>query len=389
VTAHARLSPSRAHRWRACPGSPAFEAQFPDQTSPYAFAGNVAHATAAYWLGRLLRGEPVDFGRTPVVDVGGMMARPTAEQAEWVQAYIERTLPFEWAVVEQRFDLRHISPGMFGTADFASYYDGVVTVRDLKTGRGVRVDAGTPDEPNPQGLLYAAGVVNWALMLGERVEAVNIVIDQPPLDHVSSVVLPVSEFFVHQARLIGDALKATEPNAPLVAGDHCQFCKASASCPALKAKAVSLLEAAPVSPTAATSEELASVMVQATMVRTWLNDVEAEIKRRLSQSVRVPGWKLVAGRKTRAWNENAIGVWVEAQDDSHFRQACYTAPALLSPAQLEKVCKSFDETFPAEAVIYKESGPSLAPESDKRPAITGNVGLLSANADNDDNEEMV
>jgi hypothetical protein len=47
---HAKLSPSGAHRWMACPGSVTLEADFPDTSSAYAREGTAAHELAAMVL---------------------------------------------------------------------------------------------------------------------------------------------------------------------------------------------------------------------------------------------------------------------------------------------------------------------------------------------------
>lgn len=44
ASTHAYLSASSAHRWLNCTAAPAFEANFPNETSPYAEEGTLAHA---------------------------------------------------------------------------------------------------------------------------------------------------------------------------------------------------------------------------------------------------------------------------------------------------------------------------------------------------------
>ena len=44
--AHAVLSPSAAARWLKCPASVAMTASMPEETSPYALEGSIAHAVA-------------------------------------------------------------------------------------------------------------------------------------------------------------------------------------------------------------------------------------------------------------------------------------------------------------------------------------------------------
>ena len=52
--AHAILSPSAAARWLKCPASVAMTASMPEETSPYALEGSIAHAVAE----SVVTGEP-------------------------------------------------------------------------------------------------------------------------------------------------------------------------------------------------------------------------------------------------------------------------------------------------------------------------------------------
>src|SRR5690606_25215669 len=52
--AHAVLSASGAHRWNECPPSARLEEQFPDESSPYAEEGTIAHALAEVRLRQAL-----------------------------------------------------------------------------------------------------------------------------------------------------------------------------------------------------------------------------------------------------------------------------------------------------------------------------------------------
>ena len=58
MSAHARLSPSGAHRWMRCPGSVALEAPFPDNSNRYSAEGTLAHDLAAHRVPRILEPEP-------------------------------------------------------------------------------------------------------------------------------------------------------------------------------------------------------------------------------------------------------------------------------------------------------------------------------------------
>lgn len=84
----------------------------------------------------------------------------------------------------------------------------------------------------------------------------------------------------------------------------------------------------------------------------------------------VKGWKAVEGRSTRCWNGDTDAVIqrlaaLNYPEDIAFERKMLTAP------QLEKVIGKTDFTNNFSDLVIKTKGkPTLAPESDKRPAYT-------------------
>lgn len=121
---------------------------------------------------------------------------------------------------------------MFGTNDASVVllFDHV-SVFDYKHGQGIVVEV----EDNEQELYYALGCakeLDWAF------ETLDLVIVQPRARHAdgrvrrwSTTKAYLKEF---EGRLRTAAIATEEPDAPLVAGDHCKFCKAAAVCPAMR-----------------------------------------------------------------------------------------------------------------------------------------------------------
>ena len=157
--AHARLSPSGAKKWFACPGSLTMEAPFPNKSSTHSDDGTAMHDVAARCLTQHERaskyiGEwiPVDKGRK--VQFDEEMADLTQDYVDYVRTKaIGHTL-----LVEQRlFFSKFVGmPDQFGTADsvIVNWPQGCVEVDDLKTGhRGVEC------EDNPQLMTYGVAVI--------------------------------------------------------------------------------------------------------------------------------------------------------------------------------------------------------------------------------------
>ena len=106
--AHAKLSPSGAHRWMACPGSVGLEAAFPDQSSAYAAEGTLAHTLASEHLDGSGLHPSQRIGE--VYEVDGFTFTVDAAMADYVDNYCR--LVREYAdggllLVEQRVPIAH------------------------------------------------------------------------------------------------------------------------------------------------------------------------------------------------------------------------------------------------------------------------------------------
>jgi hypothetical protein len=89
----------------------------------------------------------------------------------------------------------------------------------------------------------------------------------------------------------------------------------------------------------------------------------------LEQGQPVRGWKLVNGRQMRSWENEDKAVRYFAKVG--LPAADRFVKKLISPAQAEKVLKAarLPAELPAHLVRKESSGTTLAPESDKRPAV--------------------
>lgn len=384
MTEHAKLSPSSAHQWMACPGSVKAQEGLPDTAGAGAFEGTVAHRLneLCYVVPGGHRDPFIYVGETSLVD--GVPASVTDEMArhteDWL-AYID-TLATPNAVVltEQRLALDPWAPGQFGTADAVVFAPGVAHIVDYKFGfRAVNA------EGNAQLMLYALGAIEEYGAIYEF-DTVVLHIVQPRAaggspDPYSTTVDELRAFGAEVQRAAELALSDGAPRVP--GAIQCQWCKAASSCPALRDTIFDVLEAQMPGLTSTDTSSRKAVKALAlrddlapedwpkgleavAMAKILGAAIESEMLDHMRNGGSVPGYKLVEARTNRRWKSEPEAVrWL--QDNGYEDEKIL---AIRSPAQIEKVVEK-DHRGDINALVEKPPGsPVFAKVSDKRPAIS-------------------
>jgi len=366
---HSKFSPSSAHRWLTCTASIELEAQIPDEAEkPAADWGTYCHYIAERTL--LHQAKPEDFlGKKKygqmcdqeMVDCANDYLGAVDNLMTDMDGYTERV---EAKVTLDDWGL----PEVYGTADhIIDEHFGTLTVVDLKAGSGVIVSP----EDNPQAMIYALGAAGRGL---SSYTDIRIIIIQPRGRQGDIV----KEWTVNPS-VLADWLEDTlRPAVASISGgntvfspseSNCKFCEAAGQCRALAEHNMKNAQEI-FSPVAKdtldvdslSNDEVAAILPKLPLLSKWMRAVEARAAGELAKGHNVEGYKLVNGRKSRFWEseEEAIKFLESVGIDPYVKK-------VISPAQAEKN-KEIKKDL--KAFIGSRAGkPSMAPLSDKRPAI--------------------
>lgn len=394
---HAKLSPSSAERWIACPGSVALieraatEGIDVDRETVYAGEGTLAHTVAEIKAGAA-------YGLLPetVAQARLRVAKKDAEANGWdfeemlehARDYVSRidalTDGRENAqlLTEQRVNTGIV--GCWGTADAAVIgTDGVLDVVDYKYGVGVLV---SPVE-NPQEMLYALGVLDMIAYLDEIV-TVRLHIHQPRARTGATF----SSWEISADELRAWREEVARPQAALaLSGDGylaasekgCRWCPIAGQC---RTRMEYVTKRSFGDPDLLTPEELGEVHGQLDDIDAWTKSVrETSLRLAYDQGVQIPGWKVVrSGGRRQIQDEKKF---ISRLRRAGFGSRQTTKAKLLTLGELEKLVggKRVLNELAGPTITMSEGRESLVPTDDARPGVTA-AAEAAAVFNNDESE---
>lgn len=362
---HALLGASSSARWLVCTPSARLEAMFPDEQSPYAAEGTIAHDLAESILRHKLEGKKapkLDDYSTEMIEAVNRYVDICEEKVNESRA---RSSDAE-AMIEARLDFSRWVPDGFGTGDMVIVADGILEVIDLKYGKGVPVSA----IENTQMRLYALGAYDINEFLYD-IKSVRMTIVQPRLDSISTDEMALEELLDWGEEIKPIAQRAFRGEGECTPCDYCNFCKARHTCRALAdtcltafykdgGKLNQLL----------TDSEVSDILAMKDLITKWIKGVyDFAYEKALSGEKQWPGYKLVEGTSRRTITDPEAAART-LLDNGYKEEDIFKPRELEGITNLQKVLGKKGVTEYLEAYIDKPEGkPTLVPDSDKRPAI--------------------
>ena len=363
---HARLSPSNL-RWPVCAGSVREEAHYVDIAGEAAIEGTGDHLLletcvvegkpASHYIGRIIGANHEDC------PAGWMIHADRCDRVQLCLDYVATRVQqlHDKGYKVEVYAERRVDPGKligrddwYGTADITIVGRGApvafpgrdpVEVIDYKGGRGwVSPDCTQLDS-------YAIGSMGQEPPDPDPDVIMQTIVQPRTTPSIRSIQRTRAEL-AGRVKDLGIAARATDdPNAPLVPGKHCTWCKANPKrgghCTAAGEEAMTELTQAVQSdvaqtlqdlvadPTQLTEDRLAEIANARAVLTSVFDRVDAEIVSRLEHGMSVPGWAMKPGRATRKWAHDEETI-ANALKSRKFTKADTYPAKLISPAQALK-----------------------------------------------------
>ena len=271
-----------------------------------------------------------------------------------------------------------ISDDMGGSIDFIgrSADKKTVTIVDYKFGY-VNVEV----VENAQAQFYALAAAtdpstsDW---FGPDLETIVLAIIQPNDngEDLQTWETNLNQIDAFETEYLNAVEKTENPEALANSGPACKFCPAEAICPVKTGEAMRATRVNEI-----TANKLAEYLPMVEELKSWIKSVEKMAHEQLELGAPIKGYKLVAKRATRVWNQPEIvedkirkAKKITLEDGFEYK--------LKSPAQIEKVCKTLGIDYLkqyAPLCSSVSSGTTIAKDSDKRSAVIPFAGLKQLN----------
>jgi len=436
---HARLGPSNK-RWPICPGSVREEERYEDIAGAAAIDGTGSHLLLELCLTNNANAMQYDqqiIGVNHHDNPGGWLVAPDRiVRVQMALDYITRRVrelkdQFPGAKVDVESECKSDPGGAFGRTDWWGTCDVTIIARHPMTGEVYFIEVAdykdgrmyVSEKDNSQNISYLFGKMRGYVASGPdkcrpfnalKVAECRMTIIQPKTNPVVRYQcstrmddnISVASVITAAEQLSVAAYATDDPDAPLVPGKHCQWCKANPKrgghCDAESKQSLQVVEnmsnteitttgqsqslfelisqvmADPKSLTEAKLSELADAEDG---IKAVFDKVRTEIGDRIDQGIKVPGYAKLPGNGSNVWNETE-DVIAKKLKGRRLKNADIYPAKLISPAQVLKLDSLTDEQkerIKKDLITYKAGALSL-----KKVAHDTQDEKLVAQCDTDD-----
>jgi len=375
---HARLfSASGSKTWLSCAAAATAQLEYDNNSNVHADLGTLVHKVgdlclaskdsrdAEHYIGKDLKKYFPD----------GLLVSTVfpADMAPPIQSYIDycRALQTRDSVmmVENRVSYRpwiakeargKKNEEGFGTADCLIVSDNILHCIDYKNGSGVHVDV----KNNTQAMLYALGVYNELSFLYDF-DKITMHIVQPRKQNICEWTISVKALLRFGKAVTKRSRQAVSKNPKFTpTPEGCQWCRKgmAGDCDALIAHTLAITSALFDD---MTNPDKRTLLDNKKLILSTIAAVEKNVIATLEAGDEFDGYKLVEGRTTRKWTEDAADYLQENYDPDEIYLTkiigVTLGDKLLSKEEMSQ------HTFKAQG------SPVLAPESDRRKSIQTDV----------------
>ena len=361
---HSKLfSPSASARLLTCPGSAKASEGIPDQESLFAAEGHDAHALAEIRLCERLglqtneKIEDLTFYNREMEDYISDYVSYVLEKV----ASIKKDCPDATVLIEQKVAAVRYDESLFGSTDVAIIADKVLTIIDLKYGRGVLVNA----KENTQEMCYGLCAMETFGNLYD-IEDINLCIFQPRLSNVSEWSLTVKELYKWADEILKPGIeKIRAGSEEFHPSRHCVFCKAKPLCKALRDQNLELAKHEFRPAFLMDDSEIEEVLDKADDFVNWINSVKEFALEDAMKGKKYDHYKLVEGRSNRKYIDETkvINVVKEAGYNP------YEEKLLSVTGMQSRLGKARFEELLGNLVVKPRGKLTLVPREDKRPEV--------------------
>lgn len=350
---HARISPSSFKRTRLCPASLNFGAKFPNTSSAAAEEGTACHEAVEF----ILDGQDIQAGY--IAENGYKLTQAHIdhihEVTDWVTEqdfdtiFTEVRLPIGLALGLNDPDL------CWGTSDIIGLKGDTAYVVDAKFGFSP-VEA----KGNDQGMLYLIGALHY--LQPRKFNQATIVIIQPRAGGIKQSIVDMDEVDAYKETARQAIMLAQSSDAPFNPSvDACHFCPASGAC---RAQIDYSLKLDFDDPDILPDDEIGQLLDRSDVLKAALKNVEKQALNRLAAGKQIPGYKRVKSMTRAKYSDPQEVIEFCAEKGFDLDQVAPRSP--IGITDLKKILTKEE----VEALTTKPEGqPTLAKESDRRPAL--------------------